>query len=204
MQVNEYNCAVKHFLKNDVSIYNLMSDFGPVELKIKRNYFASLTNSIISQQLSVHSANAILKRFNAKFGKSPKPEIIVNQKNEDLRKLGLSRAKSIYIKDLAGKILSKEIKLSGISKKTDTEILDELTKVKGIGRWTVHMFLIFVLGRADILPHGDLGIRKAIMQIYSLKILPDEKKVKAISKKFNWSPYSSYASLYLWKYLDGK
>ena len=127
MQVIEYNCAVKHFLKNDVSIYNLMSDFGPVELKVKRNYFASLTTSIISQQLSVHSANAILKRFHAKFGKYPKPEIIANQKNEDLRKLGLSRAKSIYVKDLANKILSKELNLSGISKRTNDEILEELT-----------------------------------------------------------------------------
>ncbi len=96
------------------------------------------------------------------------------------------------------------MKLAGISTKSESEITEELTKVKGIGPWTVHMFLIFVLGRPNILPDGDLGIRKAIMVNYNLKNLPISKDVLKISKKNNWAPYNSYAALYLWKSLDGK
>jgi DNA-3-methyladenine glycosylase II len=204
MKINEYNCAVKHFLKNDVLIYELMSKFEPIKLTKRRNYFAALTTSIIGQQLSVSSAKAIITRFNAHFETKLSPEIIINTKLEVLRELGLSNAKAKYIIDLAEKILSKEIDLAGISKKNEQEIAEELTKVKGIGPWTVHMFLIFVLGRPNILPEGDLGIRKAIMVNYNLKNLPISKDVVKISKKNNWSPYNSYAALYLWKSLDGK
>lgn len=204
MNINEYNCAVKHFLNNDVLIYDLMSKFEPVKLIQKRNYFVSLTTSIIGQQLSVQSAKAIINRFNTHFSNELSPEIIVNTKFETLRSLGLSNAKAKYIIDLAEKILSKEITLKGISKRSEDEIMNELTKVKGIGPWTVHMFLIFILGRPNILPDGDLGIKKAIMVNYSLKILPTGEEVIKISKMNNWAPYNSYASLYLWKSLDGK
>lgn len=204
MKINEYNCAVKHFLKNDVLIYELMTKFEPVKLKKRRNYFSSLITSIIGQQLSVSSARAIIGRFFAHFADEISPEKIINTKFEVLRTLGLSNAKAKYIKDLAEKLISNELKLVGISRKSEHEIMDELTKVKGIGPWTVHMFLIFVLGRADILPDGDLGIRKAIMVNYNLKNLPISEDVLKISKKNNWSPYNSYAALYLWKSLDGK
>lgn len=204
MNINEYNCAVKHFLKNDVLIYDLMSNFEPVKLIKKRNYFESLTTSIIGQQLSVQSAKAIIKKFKSHFSNKLSPEIIVNTKFATLRALGLSNAKAKYIMDLAEKILTNEIILKGISKKSDEEIMSELTKVKGIGPWTVHMFLIFILGRPNILPDGDLGIKKAIMVNYGIKILPTSEEVIKISKTNNWAPYNSYASLYLWKSLDGK
>jgi len=204
MKINEYNCAVKHFMKNDVLIYELMSKFEPVELKKRRNYFAALTTSIIGQQLSVSSAGAIINRFNTHFASKLSPDKIINTKFEVLRALGLSNAKAKYIIDLAEKIKSKELNLAGISKKSEREITEELTKVKGIGPWTVQMFLIFVLGRPDILPDGDLGIRKAIMVNYSLENLPLSEDVLKISYNNNWSPYNSYAALYLWKSLDGK
>lgn len=204
MKINEYNCAVKHFLKKDVLIYKLMSRFEPIELKKRRNYFSSLTTSIIGQQLSVSSARAIINRFNAHFKNNLSPEGIINTNFGVLRSLGLSNAKARYITDLAEKIISKELNLAGISTKGDNEIMAELTKVKGIGPWTVHMFLIFVLGRSNILPDGDLGIRKAIMVNYSLKNLPISEDVVKISKKNNWSPYNTYAALYLWKSLEGK
>ena len=204
MKINEYNCAVKHFLEKDVLIYDLMSKFEPIRLILKRNYFASLTTSIIGQQLSVSSARAIINRFNFYFSKELTPERIINTKFETLRSLGLSNAKTKYIIDLSEKIISKDITLKGISRKSNKEIMDELTKVKGIGPWTVHMFLIFVLGKPNILPDGDLGIKKAIMVNYGLKILPTGEEVIKISKKNNWAPYNSYASLYLWKSLEGK
>jgi DNA-3-methyladenine glycosylase II len=203
MKFNEYNCAVKHFLKNDVLISELMSKYGPIELKKRRNYFLHLTTSIIGQQLSVQSASSIIKRFKSYFGNQLVPRKIVNTKIETLRSLGLSNAKAKYVKDLAGKLLSKELQLNGISSKNDLEVMDELTKVKGIGPWTVHMFLIFVLGRKDVLPEGDLGIKKAIMLNYSIKNLPTGEEVLYISNKNNWAPYNSYASLFLWKSIDG-
>lgn len=204
MEIIEYKRAVKHFLQNDVLIHNLMSQYGAIELKKGRNYFKALTTSIIGQQLSVYSARAIIKRFDNHFNGKITPENITDTDFDILRSLGLSNAKVKYIKDLAEKIISKEITLNGISKKEDSEILTELTKVKGIGPWTVHMFLIFVLGRKNVLPDGDLGIKKAIMLNYNLKNLPTSEEVVKISKNKNWEPYNSYASLYLWKSIDGE
>jgi len=203
MQNNEYKCAVKHFLENDVLIYNLMSNFGPIKLKRRKKYFSALVTSIISQQLSVLSARAIVNKFNSHFGDNLNPETVVYEDHVKLRSLGLSNAKTRYVKDLSKKILSGEVTLKGISKKSRQEIMAELTKVKGIGPWTVHMFLIFVLGRKNILPDGDLGIKKAIMLNYGLKNLPTGEEVIRISKKHNWSPYNSYVSCYLWKSIDG-
>jgi DNA-3-methyladenine glycosylase II len=203
MKINEHNRAVKHFLKLDASIYALMSHFGPIELKLRRNYFKALTRSIIGQQLSVQSAKAIINRFEQFFGKDLNPDTIKNTKSDQLRSLGLSNAKAKYVKDLSDKIIEGQIDLRGISRKSEAEIMHELTKVKGIGEWTVHMFLIFVLGKPDILPHGDLGIKKAIMLNYSLKNLPTSEAVIKISKQNKWTPFNSYASMYLWKSLEG-
>ena len=203
MQINEDICAVKHFFKNDVSIYNLISQFGTQKLYLRRYYFRALIRSIASQQLSVHSANAIIKRIEDYFGDKLTPQNIKEQPIQVLRKLGLSNAKAKYLKDLSEKIINKEVCLQGISKKSEDEIMEELTKVKGIGEWTVHMFLIFVLGKPNILPHGDLGIKKAIMLNYGLKYLPTSEIVIKISEKNKWAPYNSYASIYLWKSLEG-
>ena len=203
MQINEDICAVKHFFKNDVSIYNLISQFGTQKLYLRRYYFRALIRSIASQQLSVHSANAIIKRIEDYFGDKLTPQNIKEQPIQVLRKLGLSNAKAKYLKDLSEKIINKEVCLQGISKKNEDEIMEELTKVKGIGEWTVHMFLIFVLGKPNILPHGDLGIKKAIMLNYGLKYLPTSEIVIKISEKNKWAPYNSYASIYLWKSLEG-
>lgn len=180
-----------------------MSKFGAIELKPKRRYFYHLTSSIISQQLSVQSARAIQNKFETHFNYKITAENIANSDFQTLRSLGLSNAKTKYVKDLADKLLSKDLDLKGISKKSNDEIMQELTKVKGIGPWTVDMFLMFVLGKKDVLPIGDLGIKKAIMLNYNLKNLPTGEKVIKISKKNNWAPYNSYASLYLWKSIDG-
>ena len=202
MQNNEYNSAVKHFFNHDVLIYKLMSNFEPLQLKLKRRYFHALVTSIIGQQLSVNSAKAIINRFNIYFDKRIDPHEVINTDIKVLRKIGLSAAKSNYVTDLSKKIISGEVKLKGISSKSNDEIMTELCKVKGIGPWTVHMFLIFVLGRPNILPVGDLGIKRAIMLNYNLKKLPTTEHVLKIAKNNNWEPYSTYASMYLWKSID--
>ncbi len=197
-----YNSAVKHFLRHDKIMWDIINGYRELELNCKRNYFKHLATSIVGQQLSVKSAAAINKRFLKHFKNKLTPELIIKTNLRILRSLGLSEAKANYIKDLSSKILDKTISLKGINKKSNSEVLNELTKVKGIGPWTVDMFLIFTLGRQNVLASGDLGIKKAIMLNYSLKKLPTDKNVIRLSKKMNWSPYNSYAMLYLWKSLD--
>ena len=201
-EINEYNCAVKHFLEKDVSIYSLMKKHKPLLLKKRRNYFVHLCNSIVGQQLSVKSASAIRGRFLNHFDNLPTPEKVNKTDFLTLRSLGLSNAKAKYIKDLAEQVISKNISLNRFGKLNEEQIMTELTKVKGIGPWTVHMFLMFVLGKKDVLPIGDLGIKKAIMLNYNLKNLPTSEEVLNISRKNNWSPYNTYASMYLWKSID--
>lgn len=196
------NRAIKHLDRYDKTLSTIIKNNGIINLTRHRKYFNLLLGAIIGQQLSMLAAASIQKRFMDFFKNNPQPELILSADDSALRALGLSNAKVRYVKDLSQKILSGEVKLKGLSKKSDEEIVAELTKVKGIGEWTAHMFLIFTLGRLNVLPVGDLGIRKSVMVNYRLKKLPDEKKIRTIAKKNNWHPYASVASLYLWKSLD--
>ncbi|MFA7227456.1 MAG: hypothetical protein WC061_00355 [Melioribacteraceae bacterium] len=202
MPTGEIKSAVKHLSKHDKLLSTIIKNNGIINLTPRRKYFNLLLGSIIGQQLSTYAADAIEERFSAFFRNNPNPELILQTEDSVLRSLGLSNAKVRYVKDLSDKILSGEINLKSLSKKTDDEVIAELTKVKGIGTWTAHMFLIFTLGRMNVLPSGDLGIRKSIMLNYGLKKMPDEKKIASIAKINNWHPYCSVASLYLWRSLD--
>ncbi|MCL4549635.1 MAG: DNA-3-methyladenine glycosylase 2 family protein [Bacteroidetes bacterium] len=202
MQNHELQTATDHLVKQDKVLSTIIKNIGIINLTPRTQYFNPLLRAIIGQQLSVHAASTIHKRFMDHFNNKPHPELILSTEDLTLRSLGLSNAKVKYVKDFSQKILSKEIRLEGLSKKSDEEIIEELTKVKGIGVWTVHMFLIFTLGRPNVLPFSDLGIRKAIMLNYGLRKLPDEKKVVRIAKKNNWHPHCSVASLYLWRSLE--
>jgi len=199
---NEITLAIKHLSKNDKIIFRIIKNFGNCNLQPRRKYFNAILQSIIGQQLSVKSANSIIKKFFEYFDGNPTAELIMNAPHEDLRFVGLSNAKTVYVKDLSNKILNREINLNAISKKSDEEVIEELTKVKGIGPWTCHMFLIFVLFRLNILPVNDLGIKRAIMLNYNLKNFPTESEIIKLSKKMKWDPYQSVASWYLWKSLE--
>ncbi len=196
--------GIKHLSKHDKVLSTLIKNYGICNLRPHKKYFNLLLRSIIGQQLSVTAADSISKKFFSFFNNKPKPEDIIRSSHEELRALGLSNAKAKYVKDLSQKIMDKEINLKRIGSKSDEEIITELTKVKGIGVWTVHMFLIFTLGRLDVLPFSDLGIRKGIMLNYGLKKLPDEKKIFKLAKERRWHPYCSLVSLYLWQSLDNK
>lgn len=202
MQNAEIKRAIKHISKHDNTLSTIIKNIGIINLTPHKKYFNALLDAIIGQQLSTSAADKIASRFMNLFNNKPVPEQILKAEDASLRAAGLSNAKVKYVKDLAEKILSREINLKWLSKKSDEEIIFELTKVKGIGVWTSHMFLIFTLGRLNVLPHSDLGVRKAVMLNYNLKKLPDEKKIRSISKKNNWNPYCSIVSLYLWRSLD--
>ena len=188
--------------KNDPKMLGLIKKFDKCNLQPRRQYFNQIIKIIVGQQLSLKAAASINRKLFNYYADRPTAEKILNTDEQTLRSLGLSKAKVIYVKDFSSKYLSKELKLRNLSGMKNDEIIDELTKVKGIGIWSAHMFLIFVLARLDVLPFSDLGIRKAIMLIYDLKNLPDEESVKKIAEENGWSPYESVASWYLWKSLE--
>jgi DNA-3-methyladenine glycosylase II len=204
MHKSEFEKGIKHLCKHDKILSEIIKNYGIRNLRSHRKYFNLLLGAIIGQQLSTKAADSIEKRFLNYFNNKPEPESILATENSVLRSLGLSNAKVSYVKDLSQKVLSREVKLMGLSIKTDNEVIEELTKVKGIGVWSAHMFLMFTLGRPNILPTGDLGIRKAVMLNYRLRKLPTEQKLLQIAQKNNWHPYCSIASLYMWRSLDGK
>ena len=166
------------------------------------NYYQALVESIISQQLSVKAAASIEKRFYALFDGIPSPEELVATDIERLRSAGLSRPKARYIQDLGTRVIDGTVVFETLSELTNDQIVEELTKVKGIGEWTVHMFLMFCMGRLDVLPVGDLGIRNGIQKLYKLPALPDTETVRAVAAQNGWSPYASVASWYIWHSLD--
>ena len=188
------------FLKRDPHISIIIKRVGNYKIKQRNHHFASLVEAIISQQLAGAAANAILQRFKKLYPTFPKPADILQTKDSKLRLVGLSKMKIEYLKDLAQKIENNEIKIKTLSKMTDEEVITHLTRVKGIGRWTAEMFLIFSLGRPDVFPVGDLGLRKGVQKAFSLSELPNPKEVEEIG--IRWKPYRSVATWYLWKSLQ--
>ncbi len=188
------------FLKKDPKLSKIINDVGKYEIKITRNHYESLVDAIISQQLSGSAAKAIGQRFRKLYSsRFPKPIQVMKTSDFKLRGTGLSRMKIKYIKELSKKIESKELKLKSFSKFSDEEVISQLTKIKGIGRWTVAMFLIFSLARLDVLPVGDLGLKKGIQLLYALPEIPQEIEVENIAEK--WKPYRTVATWYIWKSL---
>ena len=188
--------------QNDFKMAKLIKSIGNYSIELHSDPFESLLKSIIYQQLSGKSANAIYKKLlNYHDGKIPSPDQIISTSSETYRNsIGLSLRKVEYIKDLSLKVSSKKIDLSILPRLADEEIISELVQVKGIGRWTAEMFLIFNLGRLDVMPLNDLGVRKAIKKLYDLPDLPNITQIQEISSK--WKPYRSIATWYLWKSLN--
>ncbi len=196
------NQGIEHLIINDKQLSTIIKKFGKCNIHKHRNYLNALLSAIIGQQLSIKAASKINERFNNYFGMKPDPKEIVLTDDLIIQKLGLSKAKTQYVKDLCIKIIKKELSLAGINSKTDEEVIETLTKVKGIGVWTAQMFLIFTLGRLNVLASGDLGIRKGVMNIYKLSTLPTPEDVEIIAKENNWNPYNTIACIYIWKNLD--
>lgn len=191
--------ALNH-LRKDRKLAKIIDRVGEFNLSLTKNPYQSLVEAIITQQLSGKAADSISTRFRAIYGRFPKPADVMETSDAKLRKAGLSYMKVSYIKDLSKKVESKEIRLTYMKNLTDEEIIVQLTQVKGIGRWTAEMFLIFSLGRLDVLPVGDLGLKKGIQKLYSLEELPEKEQMERIAEK--WKPYRSVATWYLWRSLD--
>ena len=162
--------------------------------------FTALTHAIISQQLSSKAAATIARRFDALFGGRPTPVAVAALSDEALRGVGLSGQKVRYMRDLCARVADGSLPLDRIESLGDAEVIDALTAVKGIGRWTAEMFLMFRLHRPDVLPVGDLGIVKAVQKAYRLRKVPDAARLVKIGEP--WRPYRSVACWYLWASLD--
>lgn len=192
-------------LRKDKKLNTVIKKHGPMDLTKyhanSRGIFPALLRSIVSQQISSKAAASILVRVVALFPKNkPTPELLLKIPSPKLRKAGLSAAKVIYVKDLAKKCLDGTIDEKQFPKMTSQEIIDHLVQVKGIGEWTAHMLLIFTLYRPDILPVGDLAIRKGFQSVYGLQALPNKKEMEHIAKP--WRSHATAASWYLWRVAD--
>ncbi len=193
--------ARKHFRTADRTIFGLIQRVGPCTLKPQKQRFEMLVNSILSQQISTSAARSIRRRLTELIAPSKvRPEVIARLDATQLRTAGVSPQKAGYLLDLALKTLDKTVNLPRISRRTDEEAIAELIQVKGIGRWTAQMFLIFSLGRPDVFAPDDLGIKSAIRNLYGLSELPTKEESLAIAAP--WRPHSTLACWYLWRSLE--
>lgn len=196
--------ALAHLRAADPMMQRIIADCGPCTwAPHAREPFVSLCRSIIYQQLSGKAAGTIMARFLSLYAPAvPTPAAVLQSSEETLRSIGLSRQKMTYLYDLAHKVDQGMLQLDTLASRDDAEVMHSLTQVKGIGRWTAEMFLMFTLGRPDIFPVDDLGIRKAIQRAYGYKSLPAPTTMQRHARK--WAPYRSVATWYLWRSLEGE
>ncbi|HRX77610.1 MAG TPA: hypothetical protein P5307_01045 [Pirellulaceae bacterium] len=193
--------AIKHLRSEDRVLRKVIDAVGPFALKLERKRFAMLVRSIISQQISTGAARSIRRRLEELVAPAAITDVSIRQLSADeLRSVGLSAPKARYLVDLAQNVSHGYVKLDRIGRLSNEQVIDELTRVKGIGRWTAQMFLIFSLGRLDVFPHDDLGVRSAIRDLYGFDELPNKEQCLEIAKP--WSPYESVASWYCWRSID--
>jgi len=195
----QHDNAIK-FLRKDPVLVDIIETVGEFKLKKKSQHFAVLVESIISQQLATSAADAIFKRFRGLYPKFPSAAEVLGTRKSKLRTVGLSGMKVEYLKDLAKHVETGKLDMKAISKMNDEDVIAQLTQVKGIGRWTAEMFLIFSLGRMDVFPVGDLGLRRGVQMAFSLKEMPKPKETEKFGDR--WRPYRSVATWYLWKSLQ--
>ncbi len=201
--------ARKALAATDPTMAALIERIGPIDLETRlarraeerpRDAYGALLRAIVGQQLSTKAARTIYLRVLDLFdGTTPSPEQLLEAKEEDLRGAGLSGRKVEYVRDLATHVLDGELELDRLGELGDEEAIEEIVAVRGLGRWTAEMFLMFHLGRPDVLSGGDLGIRKAIQVEYGLEEMPTPQRVLEVGEP--WRPHRSLASLYLWESL---
>ena len=199
----QHSASVRHLKRIDPILAQVIEAVGPCRLQLRTEgtHFEALVRSIVFQQLSGKAAGTILGRLNALYpDNAPTPEAILATSDETLRSVGLSRQKIGYLRDLASKVASGELPLDAVEAMSDDDLIAHLVQVKGIGRWTAQMFLMFRLGRPDVLPELDLGVQKGIQLAYNKRSLPTPKDVLRIGAP--WAPWRSVASWYLWRSLD--
>lgn len=185
----------------DPILQQLMKLIGPLNIKISDDPYQALLRSIVGQQLSAKVASVLNERLKKLSNSNLSPETILALSDEQLREIGISYRKISYIRDLSEKIAKKELLFEQFSFMGNETVIQQLTQVKGIGRWTAEMFLIFSLGRLDVLSLLDIGLQRGVKWLYSVSKESDGKKLLEEKGKI-WAPYQSIASLYLWEVVN--
>ena len=199
MKPKYWNKGNIYLSNKDKVLKKLIQTYRNEYLNLNSNYFHSLINSIIGQQISVSAADSMKTKF-FKLKRNITPRTVSKLRTTDLRKCGLSRQKILYIRNISKFFLQNKKFIKNINKSSEEEIYNNLIEIKGVGNWTIHMFLMFSYGSSNIFPTGDLGFLKAIAKLYKVQLPISERKLKLLYKK--WSPYSSQATWYLWRSLD--
>lgn len=193
--------AVAHLRKADPIMAAIIERVGPLKINYRRERFPALVQAIIFQQLAGRAAQTIHDRFILAIGGGvPTPEAVLAATDEALRGAGLSRGKMAYLRDLASHVQGRLLDFKRFPRMTDDEVVAHLTRVKGIGRWTAEMFMMFNLRRPDILPVDDLGVRMAVMKAYGLPVPPPPKELREFGER--WKPHRTAAAWYLWRSLQ--
>lgn len=204
--MNDYSEGIAHIVKSDATLADVIAQIGPCKLALRTgSVFESLVRAIAHQQLTGRAANTILRRLEDALGASGSlaPEKVLQADIDVLRRAGFSLAKASYIREAARAVVSGAIPTKAAMREMpDEEIIEKLTAVKGIGRWSAEMFLIFDLGRLNVLPLGDYGVRKGFALAYGMKTLPRPRTITRRAK--NWHPYRTLACWYLWRVIDMK
>ena len=196
----------RELMRADKVIRRLMEERGPIDPEIDRRAsrpdpWEALARAIVGQQLSTRAARSIWEKLIGQFGgKLPAPEELLRKRKPTLRKAGLSNAKVEFLRDLAQHVKDGRLDLRRLAKLPDEDVIAELIEVKGVGRWTAEMFLIFHLGRPDVVSVGDLGIRRAVQIAYGMDDLPGPEELEKLAEE--WRPHRTLACLYLWRSLD--
>jgi DNA-3-methyladenine glycosylase II len=204
MTADEFQKARRALMRRDpvlASIIKRHRSRSPLDTPVM-DPFTALMRTITAQQISTKAAATIYGRLMAMLPKTATPDALLALSDEQLREAGLSRQKSAYLRDLASKVKSGELPVHSLHELTDDEVIDAIVKVKGLGRWSAEMFLMFRLRRPDVLPVDDLGIVNAIQRVYGLRKRPDPKRIRKIGEA--WRPYRTVACWYLWRSLDNE
>jgi DNA-3-methyladenine glycosylase II len=198
----DYARARRLLLRRDPVLAALIREYGPCGLAAaqRSDHFSALVRAIVFQQLSTPAASTIYSRMVALLPSGElTPQALAALSDEQLRTAGISRQKGGYLRDLCAKVLAGDVPLDAVERMTDEEVIQSLVKIKGIGRWSAEMFLMFRLHRPDVLPVGDLGITNAVMKVYRMRKKPSAERLLRLGEA--WRPYRSVASWYLWRSL---
>ena len=199
----EFRRGFEHIRKRDPKLARVLDRHGVLSFSPRGEMFESLVESILSQQLAGAAAESIIRRVRAIYPEGRLvPGSLARTPPAKLRAAGVSPQKLSYLKDLSKKVAKGQVDLEALREMEDEEIIEVLDEIKGVGPWTVQMLLIFTLGRPDVLPVDDFGVRKAMQGLYSLKEMPKKAEIEGIAE--SWRPYRSVASLYLWHYKDSE
>lgn len=186
--------AITFLTQKDETLKFILDNFGNPIIQKREEGFASMCHIILEQQVSIASAKACYVKLENYFGKIT-PEIILNSNDDELRNCGISRQKTVYLKDLAQKVIAKEIDFKSFSTKSEEQIRAELITIKGVGNWSIEVYLMFCLQSPDIIPLGDIAIKNTLKELYKLETFDEMEQISN-----NWKPYRTFASYTIWHY----